>query len=104
MCEPALDTISCIRQTCVRKCTARASGTEYAYGYGNTSHKRAILPSLSRYDTAEHAAQPIGLLPHLWGLQSHVARDGGGAARRKGTPSFSPACSPVRESEDGAVV
>ena len=32
---------------------------------GITSHQRAVLPSLPRYDTAEHATQPIGLLPHL---------------------------------------
>ena len=35
------------------------------FPHGITSYKRAVLPSLPRYDTAEHATQPIGLLPHL---------------------------------------
>jgi hypothetical protein len=59
------------------------------FPHGINSHERAILPSLPRYGTAEHATQPIGLLPHLFRLQSHVARDRGGAARRKGTAAFS---------------
>jgi hypothetical protein len=64
-------------------------GNRVCFRHGIRSHKRAALPSMPRYDTAEHATQPIGLLSHLYGLQSHVARDSGGAARRKGTPSFS---------------
>jgi hypothetical protein len=59
------------------------------FRHGITSDKRAGLPSLQRYVTAEHAAQPIGLLPHLQTLQSHVARDRGGAAGRKSIPCVS---------------
>lgn len=59
------------------------------FAHGINSHKRAVVPSVPWDDTAEHAAQPIGLLPHLQQLQSHVARDRGSAARRKGAAAFS---------------
>ena len=64
-------------------------GNRVCYTYGINSHEHAVLPSLPRHRTAEHSTQPIGLLPHLQRLQSHVACDRGNAAGRKGTAAFS---------------
>jgi hypothetical protein len=44
---------------------SEGEGNRVCSPYGITTHKRAVLPSLPRYDTAEHATEPIGLLPHL---------------------------------------
>ena len=68
---------------------SEGEGNRVWFPHGISSHERTGLPSLPRYDTAEHATEPIGLLPHLFRLQSHVARDRGGAARKKGTAAFS---------------
>jgi hypothetical protein len=40
-------------------------GNRVCSPHGITTHKRAVLPSVPRYDTAEHATEPIGLFPHL---------------------------------------
>ena len=44
---------------------SEGEGNRVYLPHGISSHKRAVLPSLPRYNTAEHATQPIGLLPHL---------------------------------------
>jgi hypothetical protein len=44
---------------------SEVDGNRVCFTHGISSHKRAVLPSLPRRDTAEHATQPIGLLPHL---------------------------------------
>jgi hypothetical protein len=40
-------------------------GNRVCFPHGIATHRRAVLPSVPRYDTAEHPTQPIGLLPHL---------------------------------------
>jgi hypothetical protein len=87
--DDSTDAVSCTRQNVRPELNSEGEGNQVCFPHGITSHKRAVLPSLPRYDTAEHATQPSGLLPHLQRLQSHVARDRGDAARRKGTASFS---------------
>ena len=42
-----------------------APGTAYASHMGSAQNKSAVVPSLPRHDTAEHATQPLGLLPYL---------------------------------------
>jgi len=42
-----------------------SDGNRVCFPHGISSHTRAVLPSVPRDDTAEHATQPIGLLPHL---------------------------------------
>jgi hypothetical protein len=44
---------------------SEGEGNRVCFPYGIITDKRAVLPSLRRYDTAEHATEPIGLLPHL---------------------------------------
>jgi hypothetical protein len=44
---------------------SEGEGNRVCSPHGITTHKRALLPSLPRYDAAEHATEPIGLLPHL---------------------------------------
>jgi hypothetical protein len=44
---------------------SEGEGNRVCSPHGITTHKRAVLPSLPRYDTAKHATEPIGLLPHL---------------------------------------
>jgi hypothetical protein len=44
---------------------SEGDGNRVCFTHGISWHKRAVLPSLPRHDTAEHATQPIGLLPHL---------------------------------------
>jgi hypothetical protein len=44
---------------------SEGGGNRVCLPHGITTHKRAVLPSLPQYDNAEHATEPIGLLPHL---------------------------------------
>jgi hypothetical protein len=44
---------------------SEGEGNRVCSPHGITTHKRAVLSSLPRYDTAEHATEPIWLLPHL---------------------------------------
>lgn len=79
-----------LHQSRVRpKMNSAGDGNRVCFPNALSSHSRTVLPSVPRNDPAEHAAQPIGLLPYLWWLQSHVACDKGGAARRKGTAACS---------------
>jgi hypothetical protein len=44
---------------------SEGEGNRVCSRHGITIHARAVLPSLPRYGTAEHATEPIGLFPHL---------------------------------------
>ena len=44
---------------------SEGEGNRVCSPHGITTDKRAVLPSLPRFDTAEHATESIGLLPHL---------------------------------------
>ena len=44
---------------------SEGEGSRVCSPHGITTDQHAVLPSLPRYDTAEHATEPIGLFPHL---------------------------------------
>jgi len=44
---------------------SKSQGNRVCCPDGISTYQRAVLPPLPRYDTAEHATEPIGLLPRL---------------------------------------
>jgi hypothetical protein len=62
---PKMRWMPCNNQlSCALKCRPEANsegeGNRVSFAHGITTHKRAVLPSLPRFDTAEHATEAIG--------------------------------------------